>query len=86
MNDGRWNSLRHRLVHERGVHPINGSTQSSGRHGCQVCRRDSQAVELYTSICIEEFGPDMGSERRKEKRRGYSSVRVTEADFWRGVR
>ena len=47
MNDGQWNSLRHRLVHERGVHPSNGSTQGFGRHGCQVCRRDSQAVESY---------------------------------------
>ena len=46
MNDGRWNSLRHRLVHEVS-NPINGSTQGFERHGCQVYRRDSQAVESY---------------------------------------
>ena len=40
----QWNSLRHGLVHERGVQPTNGSRQAFVGHGCEVCRRDSQSV------------------------------------------
>lgn len=38
-------------------------------------------VNLYRSICREEFGPDMGCERRKEKARLFLSIRVQRRTF-----
>ena len=43
-------------------------------------------VNLYRSICREEFGPDMGCERRKEKSAVIPHCQSSEADFWRGAR
>ncbi len=40
-------------------------------------------VKLYRSTCLEEYGPDMGCERRKEKARLFL-CQSSEADFLEG--
>ena len=40
-------------------------------------------VKLYRNSCLEEFGPDMGCERRKEKARLFL-CQSSEADFLEG--